>query len=265
MFRPDRPFHAAATRFLRENQHKRTICEDARLLKRLDPHVGTLSLRKVHMGSLQPFIAKRRSEGVKSRSINNSLALIRHILNLAASEWRDEQGLTWLESAPKIRLFPVRDGRAPYPLSRAEQDMLFQELPQHLARMALFKVNTGCRDREVCGLKWDDEVKVPELDTSVFIIPGDRVKNAQDRLVVLNRIARSVVEAQRGRHPEYVFALRAEATQGQGRRGPGSAEASTCVPHEQLGVAERARAGSRQVGKANRGTGAGWVSESARA
>lgn len=204
--RPDRPFHAAATKFLRENQHKRTICEDARLLKRLDPQVGNLSLRKVHMGSLQPFIAKRRSEGVKSRSINNSLALIRHILNLAASEWRDEQGLTWLESAPKIRLFPVRDGRAPYPLSRAEQDMLFQELPQHLARMALFKVNTGCRDREVCGLKWDDEVQVPELDTSVFIISGDRVKNAQDRLVVLNRIARSVVEAQRGQHPKYVFA-----------------------------------------------------------
>jgi integrase len=86
--------------------------------------------------------------------------------------------------------------------------MLFQELPDHLARMALFKVNTGCRDRDVCGLKWDDEVKVPELDTSVFIIP---VKNAQDRLVVLNRIARSVVEAQRGRSPLY----RSEASPSQ--------------------------------------------------
>lgn len=46
---------------------------------------------------------------------------------------------------------------------------------------------------------------MPELETSVFIIPGDKVKNAQDRLVVLNRVARSVVEAQRGIHPEYVF------------------------------------------------------------
>jgi len=27
---------------------------------------------------------------------------------------------------------------------------------------------------------------VPELDTSVFIIPGDRVKNGDERLVVLN-------------------------------------------------------------------------------
>jgi integrase len=204
--RPDRPFREAGTKFLEEHQHKKTIRQDGLLLRQLDPFIGSLTLRQVHMGSLQPFIAKRRSEGVKSRSINNSLALIRHILNLAASEWRDEQGLTWLESAPKIRLFPVRDGRAPYRLSRAEQDMLFQELPQHLARMALFKVNTGCRDREVCGLKWDDEVKVPELETSVFIIPGDRVKNAQDRLVVLNRIARSVVEAQRGQHADYVFA-----------------------------------------------------------
>jgi integrase len=205
--RLDRTFRAAATRFLEENQHKRTIREDARLLGRLDPVIGELTLRQVHMGSLHPFIAKRRREGVKSRSINNALALIRHILNLAASEWRDEQGLTWLEYAPKIKLEPVRDGRAPYPLARDEQAMLLQELPGHLARMALFKVNTGCRDREVCGLKWDDEVKVPELDTSVFIIPGDRVKNAQDRLVVLNRIARSVVEAQRGQHKEYVFAF----------------------------------------------------------
>jgi hypothetical protein len=52
---------------------------------------------------------------------------------------------------------------------------LFQELPDHLARMALFKVNTGLREQEVCGLKWEYEVKVPELDTSVFIIPSERV------------------------------------------------------------------------------------------
>jgi integrase len=220
--RLDRTFRAAATKLLEENQHKRTIREDARLLKWLDPVIGDLALRQVHMGSLQSFIAKRKAEGVKSRSINNSLAVIRHILNLAASEWRDEHGLTWLEHAPKIKLIPVRDGRAPYPLSREEQALLFQELPDHLSRMALFKVNTGCRDQEVCGLKWYDEVEVPELDTSVFIVPGDRVKNAQDRLVVLNRIARSVVESQRGQHRDYVFAYvpkRKNAKEGEPQEG----------------------------------------------
>lgn len=68
---------------------------------------------------------------------------------------------------------------------------MFQELAANLARMALFKVNTGCRDQEVCGLRWEWEVPVPELDTSVFIIPGARVKNGDERLVVLNRVARS--------------------------------------------------------------------------
>jgi integrase len=76
----------------------------------------------------------------------------------------------------------------------------------HLACMALFKVNTGTREQEVCGLRWAHEVKVPELDTSVSIIPADRIKNGEERLVVLNRVAKSVIEAQRGIHPVYVFA-----------------------------------------------------------
>ena len=203
--RPDRTFRAAATKFLEENQHKRSRADDAMLLRQLDPHIGDLKLRQVHMGSLQAFIAKRRTDGVKSRTINNALALVRHILNLAASEWRDEQGLTWLEYAPKIKLLKVTDGRQPYPLSREEQALLLQELPDHLARMALFKVNAGCREQEVCGLRWDYEVRVPELGTSVFIIPGNRVKNGEDRIVVLNRVARSVIESQRGLDPRYVF------------------------------------------------------------
>lgn len=43
----------------------------------------------------------------------------------------------------------------------------------------LFKINTGCREQKVCGLKWNREVKVPELETSVFIFPGDVVKKPQ--------------------------------------------------------------------------------------
>ena len=53
--------------------------------------------------------------------------------------------------------------------------------------MALFAVNTGCRDAEICNLRWEWEVEVPELGTSVFIIPEVAVKNGEDRLVVLNR------------------------------------------------------------------------------
>ena len=46
---------------------------------------------------------------------------------------------------------------------------------------------------------------MPELNTSVFIIPEGWVKNGEERLVVLNRIALSVINKLRGEHPEYVF------------------------------------------------------------
>ena len=90
-------------------------------------------------------------------------------------------------------------------MSWNEQTTLFKELPDHLAQMALFAVNTGCRDSEVCNLSWEWEVKVPTLDTFVFIIPEHFVKNGDERPVVLNQIASPVVNAQRGKHPTHVF------------------------------------------------------------
>jgi len=51
-------------------------------------------------------------------------------------------------------------------------------------------------------------VEVPELGTSVFISPGSKVKNGDERQVVLNRVAKSVIDSVRGQHAEYVFVYR---------------------------------------------------------
>ena len=64
-------------------------------------------------------------------TINHGLKVVRRVLNLAASEWTDEYGMTWLSHAPKIRLLPDKDKRQPYPLSWDEQSRLFSELPVH--------------------------------------------------------------------------------------------------------------------------------------
>jgi integrase len=206
--RPRRIFREAALKFVQENQHKRSILLDIRTLKMLDPYIGELSLASIHMGTLQEYIEIRKKEGVRMRTINFGLQIVRRILNLAASEWMDEYGLTWLPAAPKIKLLPEHDKQKPYPLSWEEQGSLFAALPDHLREMALFTVNTGCRDREVCQLRWEWEVKVPEIDSAVFIVPGQFVKNGQDRVVILNRIAKEVIERQRGKHAEFVFTYR---------------------------------------------------------
>jgi integrase len=206
--RPSRTFEQASAKFVLENQHKRSIEDDIGRLKLLMPWIGQQPLDRIHRGTLEPWIEHCRKEGLAVGTINHGLKVVRRILNLAAGEWVDDNGLTWLVAAPKIRLLPDTEKRQPHPLTWDEQARLFKELPSHLAEMALFAVNTGCRDSEICALRWEWEVKIPSLETSVFIIPGQYVKNADDRLVVLNRIATSVVEARRGKHETHVFTFR---------------------------------------------------------
>ncbi len=212
--RPARIFREAATKYLLEHQHMPSVKDSASMLKQLDPFIGDVPLNRIHDGVLSGFVRKRRAEGVSHRTINMAIERVTRILRLASTVWRDENGLTWLETAPALTKLDERaTQRKPYPLSWEEQRVLFRLLPDHLSRMALFKVNTGCREQEVCQLKWGWEVPVPELGTSVFLIPsnfGGRrefsgVKNGEDRLVVLNDVAKSVVDAQRGNDSAWVF------------------------------------------------------------
>lgn len=232
--RPKRIFREAATLYLNLNEHKSSIESDACHLKALDPFIGTMSLDLIHDGTLAPFIkamkyvitTRKENGGVietkrlrKAKSINLALSVVSRILNLAARKWRDDNGKTWLESAPLISKLDESDSRKSYPISWQEQQALIAELPSYLASMALYKLNTGCREQEVCKLRWNWEVEVPELNTSVFVIPskfGGRseksgVKNKEDRVVVLNTVARNVIEAQRGKHNVYVFPVGGDA------------------------------------------------------
>lgn len=230
--RPTRTFKEAAIRFLEENQHKRSIRDDALAIKNVSKYIANLPLESVHMGALKPYIEARKREGVKMRTINYGLQVTRRILNLAASEWMDENGLTWLTAAPKIKLLKESDRQKPYPLSWDEQDRLFRELPDHIEKMASFAVNTGCRDQEICKLRWEWEFRVPSAPhLMVFIIPGGWVKNGDDRLVVCNDIAKSVIESVRGNHPEYVFAYRGRCIYAINNNGWQCARNRVGLPH----------------------------------
>jgi integrase len=203
--RRDWTFREAATKFLSENTHKRSLERDARALAGLDPYIGELPGRRIYHDTLQPYVRARLQSGISPGTINRDLAVVRRILNLAARLWRDEADRPWLATAPLIQMQQHPDKREPYPLSIDEERLLFSELNGHLASMALFKVNTGIREQEVVNLSWQWEVQVPELDSSIFVVPRRFVKNGLDRYVVLNRVARSVIESCRGKHPERVF------------------------------------------------------------
>lgn len=219
-----RTWEEAATRYLIESKDQPSIHLTALCMKQLHPFLGHLPLTHIDDQALEPFIKDRLTtkvlkcgkveKAVTNRTINIAIERAVRVLTLCARKWRDDDRRPWLDSVPMLKkLEEKKSSRKPYPMSWEEQSILFGELPGHLQTMALFKVNTGCREQEVCKLRWDWEIAVPELGTSVFLIPADfggrharsGVKNGDERLVVLNSVAKSIIEKQRGISREWVF------------------------------------------------------------
>lgn len=210
--RAERTFNEAAGRYVTEHETKVSLDTEISMLKSVMPYIGALALHQVHDSALEPYKKARLAKGRSHKTVNLALGVVRRICNLAATSWRDEQGKTWLEQAPKITLLPLAGfQREPRPISWGEQRKLLPLLPDHLARMALFDLNTAARDDVVCSLRWEWEIQVPELGISVFEVPRQHVKGRKrSRLLVCNSVAQSIIEAVRGQHPEFVFVYRRE-------------------------------------------------------
>jgi len=194
---------------LKEEADAPTLKNDISMLKPAVETIGSLTLDEINNDSLKRFVSFRLKQGRKTKTINHTLGLIRTICNLAASEWRFENGLTWLDKAPKIKLLVEDDKRPPRPITWDEQERLLQQLPEHLRRMVLFDLNSGLREDVVCSLRWEWELKInlrKDLQISVFVIPRANVKGRKsERIVICNSVAQALVDSQRGLHPEMVF------------------------------------------------------------
>lgn len=207
-YRRSHTFDEAAAKYVEEHQTMVSIDTELYLLKPVMPFIGELRLEQVHDDTLKPFLEMRKQEGRAHKTINLTLEVVRKILNLAAKSWRDtETGLTWLAAAPTITMLPLKGfQREPMPITWHEQRKFLPLLPPHLQRMALFMLQCGARDRPICNLKWEWELRLPEIGVSVFVVPKEFVKGRkEDRVIVCNSVAQSIIESVRGMHPEYVF------------------------------------------------------------
>jgi integrase len=90
-------------------------------------------------------------------------------------------------------MLPLTDSRPPRPIMWDEQRRLLPTLPDHLASMSLFMLNTGVRSDVVVNLQWSWEVFLEELGISIFIVPKTHVKgefeHKTDMVLVCNSVA----------------------------------------------------------------------------
>ncbi len=184
--RPRRSFNKAAARYLLENTKKRSIVRDDQGLRTVLPYIGHLELGEIHYGKLQAFVEHRLNSGIANSTINRDLAPVRQVLKAAATRWFHENGQPWLTAVPLIpRLGTQNHQGNERAITWEEQQRLQKALPDYLARMTLFAVNTGCRRGEVTALRWSWQIQ----GQHAFLIPPEFHKTGNttgNRLIICN-------------------------------------------------------------------------------
>jgi integrase len=212
---PEILFKEAAARYLKEltDMNKPSAISTSYHLQALMPYIGDLELSKISDSSFDKFRSDKAALGQKPKTIRLSLDAANATLNSAAKKWIvPGTSMTYLRQVPYIQK-PKLAGqqRAPRPISWDEQDTLLRELPDHLRDMSMFITNTGVRDSVATNLRWEWILEVNDLNTYVFDVPKEYVKGRQqNRFIILNSEAKKIIEAQRGKHKEFVFCWRRE-------------------------------------------------------
>jgi integrase len=217
-------FNTCAAKYIRGACIK-SLDRDECHIRQLTGYIGELDMADIYRGedpdtnqptALEQYVKDRVSSGVSRATINYALKTLNKIGRLATEEWRRKGGKPFIESFTRAYLIkekeesglvedyglkPTKEAR---PLSPDEQVVLFKELPDHLQPVFEFGINTGCRDQELCNLRWDWLKKIDDT-LWYFELPKESTKNNQVRPVVLNSIAKSIVESLVGNNSEYVF------------------------------------------------------------
>ncbi|MBU0501045.1 MAG: tyrosine-type recombinase/integrase [Gammaproteobacteria bacterium] len=180
-------------------------------IKSFDPFIGHLPLSHVHQGALGTFEADCRDNGLSSGTVARAYVVVVSVLNHAARVLRDGPE-PWLKTAvPRIVAPDWDDRRQPYRLTWNEQDRLIAALEkprrQHLIAPVLFGLWTGTRQGEITGFRWAWEQRCEGLPRfAVWRIPAEvrkgsackTVSQQEDRYLVANAAARSIIEVQSG-------------------------------------------------------------------
>jgi len=210
-----RTFAEASNKYLQgyAGKDKRRV---AYAVRALTPYIGHVVLMDVNDDALSGFKHDRAnglgafSKKASSGTTNFEITLANTIMNAACREWE------WIPRTLKLKRVKG-PRRQPYPLTWDQQDALFAKLPEHWAKgVALFGFNTGAREQEIVGLRWDQEVQIPDLETSVFVL--SETKNGEGRALILNSLARLAVSRQRDNGSEYVFPSRSNRSKGERMR-----------------------------------------------
>ena len=198
--KPKHTWNEAVVRYLAETTHKASQHDDKSHLRWLDRHLNGVELQTINRDVLDRIMADRLADGVSNATVNRALEIVRAILRKAAHEW------DWLDKAPRVRLLLEPKRRIRW-ITRQEAETLASELPEHLAAMARFSLETGLRQANVSGLHWS---QVDLARRTAWVHP-DQAKARKAIGVPLSSTAVIILREQMGKHPQSVFTYRGKS------------------------------------------------------
>lgn len=145
--KPRRTWNEAVVKYLVETSHKASQSDDRTHLRWVDRFLNGVMLDRIDRELLDRIMTARKAEGVANSTVNRTLEVVRAVLSRAAFDW------DWIAKAPRVRMLPEPKRRIRW-LTREEADRLIGALPEHLAAMMQFSLETGLRRANVTGLLW---------------------------------------------------------------------------------------------------------------
>lgn len=143
--KPKRTWDDAALRWLREKSHKKSIADDMAKIHALK------QLRGVYLHHITRDLIQTTVERLpcQNSTKNRYLALIRSILNASVNKWE------WLDRAPYVEMYKESSGRIRWLRPEEAQRLIDAARPRYFADLIIFSLNTGLRQANVLGLKWN--------------------------------------------------------------------------------------------------------------
>lgn len=169
---------------------------DRERLKWFAQYLDALPLDSITPAIIEKLRAVRAGESSPATA-NRYMALVRMILRKAHREW------DWTDRAPPVPMYRL-ETKEPRYLTRAQFQRLKRELPEHLAALAEFSVETGLRMRNATGLTWEQV----DLRKRLLMVPATRAKAGETIAIPLSARATAVLKAQKGAHPLRIFTYR---------------------------------------------------------
>ena len=160
---------------------------------RIKKYFGNVYLYEITPDKLEAYRAFRLSQEVAKPTVNREMALLKHAFNKAI-EWNKAKE----NPVEKIKFYSEKERKRVRYLEMEEKRRLLNACPSHIKSLVFFALNTGMRQGEILGLKWE------EIDFNLNQVRVSHSKAGKPRYVPINSELVNMVKSISG-ESVYVF------------------------------------------------------------